>query len=116
MAKKRVKLSDSGEIEKRTLFEKTEPDPKREKERQRERQRDLKRGAYDMTPELKNAVAKRATRLGIPASQFAMYLLSDGLRRFDNGDIDPTPYLSESDSPRFRNNLDFDSWYYPGED
>jgi hypothetical protein len=73
----------------------------------------LYRASYDMTAELKTAVAQRATRLGIPASQLAMFLLSDALRRLDSGDIDPAPFLVESESPKFRFNLALDAdWYF----
>jgi hypothetical protein len=71
----------------------------------------LGRAAYDITPELKAAVAEQATALGIPASQFAMFLLCDALTRYDAGEIDPTPYLTPSTSPKFRNNLAFGDWY-----
>lgn len=64
------------------------------------------RATYDISPALKNAIVKRATRLGIPASQLAHFLLLHALRDLDAGKIDPEPYLTESDSPRFRNNLD----------
>ena len=111
MAKKRAKVnidySQSAD-----LFVRTAPDANKERERRRQRDRLVKRATYDITPELKEAVARRATDLGLPASQFAMFLLCDALRRYDAGEIDPTPFLGHSDSPRFRKNLLFGEWYH----
>lgn len=109
-AKKRAKV-DINFGDQVDLFARTEPDTKQEREQQRNRDRLTQRATYDLTPELKEAVVQRATRLGIPASQLAMFLLCDGLRRYDSGEIDPQPYLEESTSPKFRNNLLFDTWY-----
>jgi hypothetical protein len=111
MAKKRAKVDPSlfGGTD---LFTKTEPDEKQERERQRQRRRLTRRATYDITPELKDAVSTRATRLGIPASQLAMFLLADSLQRYDAGAVDPKPFLVESNSPRFRNNLAFGDWYW----
>ena len=112
MAKKRAKV-DPGLFGSAAsdLFASTEPNPKKEKERRRNRERIPKRATYDITEPLKTAVAQRATRLGIPASQFAMFLLCDALRRYDAGETDPSPYLEESTSPKFRNNLAYGDWY-----
>ncbi|MCI0649938.1 MAG: hypothetical protein L0346_34350 [Chloroflexi bacterium] len=110
MAKKRAKVSlDFGESV--DLFAKTGPDERQEREKQRQRERLTRRATYDITPELKTAVERRATRLGIPASQLAMFFLCDALERYDAGEIDPEPYLEESTSPKFRNNLAFGEWY-----
>lgn len=95
---------------------KPETNPKEaQKQPQKRPDRVLSRASYDMTPDLKTAVSKRSKRLGIPASQFAMFLLSDALRRYDANEIDPTPYLIESDSPKFRNTLDIAGWYFEGD-
>lgn len=110
MAKKRAKVSDQlGEFGgvNQNLFAATSPAAKSADRPDRI----MKRATYDMTPELKTAVAKRATRLGISASGLAMFLLCDALRRYDAGEIDPTPYLEESDSPKFRNTLPLGDWY-----
>lgn len=119
MAKNRSKVSERKEEiapAARDLFAATEPDRKKEQERQRQRNRQAKRAVYDLTEGLKTAVTRRSVRLGIPASQLAQFLLSDSLRRFDAGEIDPSPYLTPSESPRFRNNLEIDDdWYYEGE-
>lgn len=108
MAKKRARVDQDLFQDKSDLFKKTEPG----KEKERQKRRNLKRASYDMTAELREAVSERATRIGIPASQLAMFLLCDALRRYDAGDITPLPYLEESDSPRFRYNLTFDEWYH----
>lgn len=112
MVKKRAKVSDqAGELGavNPDLFAATSPPGEKKPDRP---DRILKRATYDLTPELKTAVAKRATRLGIPASQLAMFLLCDALQRYDAGDIDPTPYIEESDSPKFRNVLSIGDWYH----
>ena len=83
-----------------------------ERRRKAERERGRKRGEnlahYDLSPGMKDRIAQESVRLGIPASQLASFLLADALARFDAGEIDPTPHLSPSTSPKFRNNLDFD--------
>lgn len=117
MAKKRAKVSDQaaelGGVNP-DLFAATSPPPDEERKTKRP-DRVLYRAAYDMTEDLKTAVVVRATRLGVPASQLAMFLLSDALRRFDAADIDPRPFLSPSTSPKFRNNLEIDpAWYFEG--
>jgi hypothetical protein len=110
MAKKRAKVNlDFGD--KTNLFAKTDPS----KPKDQRRGRIMQRATYDLTPELKAAVSQRAYRLGIPASQLAMFLLCDALQRLDAGDIDPTPYLLESQSPKFRNNLGLGDWYHLGD-
>ena len=111
MARKRAKVDPAlfGETD---VFASTEPDERQEQERRRQRRRLVRRATYDITPELKKAIARRATRLGIPASQLAMFFLVDALGRYDAGAIDPHPFLVESDSPRFRNNLALGDWYH----
>ena len=111
MAKKRAKVSDQAEelASNQDLFAKT--DTKQQATKRPDRV--LSRASYDMTPEIKTAVAKRATMLGLPASQFAMFLLSDALRRFDAGEIDPRPFLINSPSPKFRHNLEMSNqWFF----
>lgn len=77
---------------------------------------ELARATYYLRPDLKDAITRRATDLGLPASQLAMFLLSEGLRRLDAGDVDPSPHLTRSDSPRFRHNLEIADWYYTGDE
>ncbi len=73
------------------------------------------RASYDIPPDLRQEIYQRSIRLGIPASQLAMFLLADGLRRLVDGEIDPEPYLILSTSPKFRNNLVIDPEWYPDE-
>lgn len=110
MAKKRAKISPTN------LFDKTEQQDdsttsKQARSAKPQTEGGNVRAVYDFSSHVKNAVADRATRLGIPASQLAAFLLNDALQRLDTGAIDPTPFLVESESPRFRNNLEFDDWY-----
>jgi hypothetical protein len=105
MAKKRAKVD-------RDLFESTEVT----KDKQEAKEEELTRATYYIPPEQKEAVTRRATDLGIPASQLAIFLLSDALQRFDASEIDPSAHLTRSDSPKFRNNLAFGDWYYAGDD
>ena len=109
MAKKRAKISPTN------LFDKTEYGQTKPALKDKRINRTKTRATYDLTVELKTAVSDRATKLGIPASQLAAFLLCDALQRFDAGDIDPTPYLTQSDSPRFRSTLEIDDWYYLGD-
>lgn len=103
MVKKRAKV-DQDLFAGTETEKKTSPAPAQEEE--------LTRATYYLTSELKDAVMRRATDLGIPASQLAMFLLSDGLKRFDAGETDATPYLTRSESPKFRHNLETGDWYY----
>jgi hypothetical protein len=118
MVKKRAKVSDSatemGSVNP-DLFAATSLPPEPVERKPDRVDRVLYRASYDMTEDLKRAVATRATRLGIPASQLAMFLLSDALRRFDTGEIDPLPFVVDSTSPKFRYNLEIDpAWYFEG--
>ena len=71
----------------------------------------LVRASYDVLPELRDAVSERARIIGIPNSQLAAFLLSDGLRRLDDGEISVDEYLVDSTSPKFRYNIRLDDWH-----
>lgn len=107
MAKKRAKVDQD-------LFASTETGKKAPTPPARDEE-ELVRTTYYLTLELKDAVMRRATDLGIPASQLALFLLSDALKRFDAGETDATPYLTRSESPKFRHNLETGDWYYAGD-
>ena len=66
--------------------------------------------SLDLTPEMKSNLQTKSTELGIPVSQLALFLLTDAWERLENGEIDPTPYLHPSTSPKFRNNLIIPDW------
>lgn len=70
-----------------------------------------KRASYDLSVELKESIAQRATELGISASQLAHFLLLNAWKRLEKGELDPTPYLTPSDSPAYRHKLEVDSLY-----
>lgn len=70
-----------------------------------------RRATYDISAGLKKAIAARATRLGVPASQLAHFLLLDAWQRLERGEIDPEPFLVESDSPAYRNRLAVEEAY-----
>lgn len=88
-------------------------EPKREEKatpkRKTSKSRLAGRATYDLSPELKEAIAERATRLGIPASQLAHFLLLHAWRQLEDGELDPEPFLEPSTSPAFRNNLDIEA-------
>lgn len=86
----------------------TEDEKRKKTERERGRKRGKNLAHYDLVHGMKDKIAKESIQLGIPASQLASFLLADALARFDAGEIDPTPYIVPSTSPKFRNNLDFD--------
>ena len=87
----------------------SQEEPKPEPKRRTSRDRLAGRATYDLSPELKEAIAQRATRLGIPASQLAHFLLLHAWRLLEQGQIDPEPFLVPSTSPAFRNNLDVEA-------
>ena len=109
MAKKRAQISGR-EFHGANILAKTTTETKAERGRDRDRLES--RATYDMTQELKDRIARKATDLGIPASQLAMFMLCDGLARLENGEIDPAPFLTRSESPKFRNNLTLGEWYW----
>lgn len=79
-----------------------------ETERKRGRKRAKHQARYDLPPGMKEKISQEATKLGVPASQLAALLLACALVDYDNGEIDPQPYLIESTSPKYRNNLEFE--------
>ncbi len=64
------------------------------------------RATYDIGVELKQAIHRESIDLGVPASQLAKYLLLYAWDFYANGDI-PEPVLEKSDSPKFRNRIEF---------
>lgn len=65
------------------------------------------RATYDIGQELKEALHRESVELGVPASQLAKYLLLYAWDFYLNEDI-PAPSLTRSDSPKFRNTIDFE--------
>jgi hypothetical protein len=64
------------------------------------------RATYDIGKELKEAIHQESVDLGVPASQLAKYLLLYAWDFYVNEEI-PQPAMSRSDSPKFRNRIDF---------
>lgn len=64
------------------------------------------RATYDIGQDLKDALQRESVDLGIPASQLAKYLLLYAWDFYARGEI-PPPTLLRSDSPKFRNTIDF---------
>ena len=64
------------------------------------------RATYDIGQQLKDALQQESVDLGIPASQLAKYLLLYAWDFYNKGEI-PSPTLLRSDSPKFRNTIDF---------
>ena len=65
------------------------------------------RATYDIGKDLKEALHDESVDLGVPASQFAKYLLLYAWDFYLKGDI-PAPATRRSDSPRFAKTIDFD--------
>ena len=65
------------------------------------------RATYDIGQELKEALLRESIELGVPASQLAKYLLLYAWDFYLKEDI-PAPSLVRSDSPKFRNTIDFE--------
>jgi hypothetical protein len=64
------------------------------------------RATYDIGQDLKDALQQESVDLGVPASQLAKYLLLYAWDYYSRGEI-PPPTLLRSDSPKFRNTIDF---------
>ncbi len=64
------------------------------------------RATYDIGADLKEAIRRESVDLGVPASQLAKYLLLYAWDFYAKGEI-PPPTLRRSDSPKFRNTIDF---------
>lgn len=64
------------------------------------------RVTYDIGQDLKNAIHQESIDLGVPASQLAKYLLLYAWDFYVKEEI-PSPELQRSDSPKFRNTIDF---------
>lgn len=64
------------------------------------------RATYDLGQDLKDALQRESVDLGVPASQLAKYLLLYAWDFYSKGEI-PPPTLLRSDSPKFRNTIDF---------
>ncbi len=65
----------------------------------------LLRIQYDIPPRIKSEIEANGIKIGIPNSQLTAWLLSEALKQLDAGELDPTPLLSPSTSPKFRYNL-----------
>ena len=70
------------------------------------RSRLVGRATYDIGQELKEALRHESIELGVPASQLAKYLLLYAWDFYLKEEIPPPPLL-RSDSPKFRNTIDF---------
>ncbi len=71
------------------------------------RSRLVGRATYDIGQDLKEAIHRESVDLGVPASQLAKYLLLYAWDFYVNEDI-PEPPTIRSDSPKFRNTIDFE--------
>ncbi len=78
---------------------------KKVKARQKAKARLPGRVNWDLPPELKQRIFDLAKRNRIPSSQVAAFLLLDGLKRLEAGEIDFSPYKQPSTSPRYDWNL-----------
>jgi hypothetical protein len=63
----------------------------------------------DLPPALKKELFALAEEQEIPASQIVAFLLAEGLRRLESGNLDLKPYRRRSTSPRYTWNLDIES-------
>ena len=64
------------------------------------------RATYDIGKALKEAILDESIQLGVPASQLARYLLLEAWGMYERDEI-PEPELIASDSPKFRNLINF---------
>lgn len=103
MAKKRAKVDL--DLSKASLFDKTEETPAKAKN-VTPKHRLRGRATYDIGQELKEAIQEESVRLGVPASQLAKYLLLFAWDDYKSGRI-PSPSVSPSKSPAYRNVIKF---------
>jgi len=82
------------------------PTPLSRSKRRTPKSRLAGRATYDIGQELKEIIHQESIDLGVPASQLAKYLLLYAWDFYVNGEI-PPPTTSRSDSPKFRNTIDF---------
>lgn len=80
--------------------------PKRRNKNRTPRSRLVGRATYDIGQELKETIQQESLDLGVPASQLAKYLLLYAWDFYERGEI-PAPPRSRSDSPKFRNTINF---------
>ena len=64
------------------------------------------RATYDIGKDLKDVIYDESLDLGVPSSQLAKYLLMYAWDFYLKGDI-PPPEMIRSNSPKFRNTIDF---------
>ena len=76
------------------------------KKRVTSQKRMMNRVTYEIGAELKGVIHEEAIRLGVPDSQLAKYLLLFAWDYYLNETI-PEPALVESNSPKYRNGIDF---------
>jgi Skp family chaperone for outer membrane proteins len=74
------------------------------KEAAKIRERNPRRVTYEFDESLRSAVASIAEKHGTTASQVAAFLLTYALKQ----DVDLTPFLTPSESPRYKHNIDLD--------
>ncbi|GJM40421.1 MAG: hypothetical protein DHS20C20_07030 [Ardenticatenaceae bacterium] len=77
------------------------------KKRSTSKERLARRVTYEIGKELKEAIHQEATRIGVPDSQLAKYLLLYAWNYYLDGEI-PDPMLVESKSAKYRNNIEFE--------
>lgn len=82
--------------------------PRRSDRNRTPRSRLVGRATYDIGRDLKEAIRRESVRLGVPASQLAKYLLLYAWNDYVDERI-PEPHLVPSDSPKFRNRIDFEA-------
>ena len=64
------------------------------------------RATYDIGKDLKDVIYDESLDLGVPSSQLAKYLLMYAWDFYLKGEI-PPPEMIRSNSPKFRNTIDF---------
>ncbi len=80
--------------------------PRRRSKNRTPKSRLVGRATYDIGQDLKEIIQQESIDLGVPASQLAKYLLLYAWDFYERGEI-PAPPRSRSDSPKFRNTIDF---------
>lgn len=101
MAKKRAKVDPD-------LFSSTERGPVQQPTPKADQRVDLKgRVTWQVGGQLKELIRQEAVRLGVPQSQLARYLLTIAWNDYVDGRVAPPP-LFPSDSPAYRNVIDFE--------
>jgi hypothetical protein len=83
---------------------------RKEKEAARRKARAKNQVRYDLPPGMKAKLTAIANQYSVPPSHLAAFLLADSLGRLEDGEIDPTPYVTLHKSLKYDNKIELEDW------